>query len=298
MPQSSEPIFVMGMQRSGTTLMRSLLSSHPAIALSPTESHYLERQARVPLQPAADQFDHFWRTLTASRFFTSLDLDADTTKAQILEAGITHRNVFRILLERYAETQGKRRWGDKTPGQELDHQTLLEWFPDAQLVYMVRDPRAVIASILTKWEQRARPRVDVYAERWQESARLASVLAHHPNVRVVYYERLTEHPKRELRALCRFLGEPYTPEHLRPRRIRTKSLDKWRTVLSPGQVAIIEHVAREQMIVHGYAATTERLPLHVVPGFALTRAGRKIVRYTRSIGARVSAPGRSHSPHL
>ena len=287
----------MGMQRSGTTLMRSLLSSHPAIALAPVESHYLERQASVPLEPTGDRFDLFWHTLTMTRFFTSLGLDADTTKEQILEAGVTHRNVFRILLERYAQSQGKARWGDKTPGRELEYRTLLEWFPDAQLVYMVRDPRAVIASILTKWEQRMRPLVDVYAERWAKSAQLAQELAQHPNVRVVHYERLTERPKREVHALCDFLGEPYVPEYLHPKRIRTRSLDKWRTVLSSGQVAVIEHVARQQMCAHGYDPTTERLPLHTVPAFTLTRASRSVVRFTRTVAAKVSAPGRSHSPH-
>ncbi len=142
-----------------------------------------------------------------------------------------------------------------------------------------------------------RPRVDVYAERWDESAQLAQELAQHPNVRVVHYERLTENPKRELRALCDFVGEPFLPEYLRPRRIRTRSLDKWRTVLSPGQIAIIEHVARQQMHEHGYEPTTERLPLRTVPVFALTRASRSVVRFTRSVGAKVNAPGRSHSPH-
>jgi hypothetical protein len=278
--------------------MRSLLSSHPAIALAPTESHYLERHAHAPLESNVDQFDHFWRTLTTTRFFNSLGLDADTTKAQVLQAGITHRNIFEIVLKCYSESQGKTRWGDKTPGHEVHYRTLLEWFPDAQLVYMVRDPRAVIASILTKWEQRMRPRVDVYAERWTKSAQLAHELAQHPNVRVVHYERLAERPKREVQALCVFLGEPYVPEYLHPKRIRTRSLDKWRTVLSPGQVAVIEHVARQQMCAHGYVATTERLPLHTVPAFALTRASRSLVRFTRSVGAKVNAPGRSHSPHL
>ena len=305
---SKSPIFIVGMPRSGTTLVRAMLSSHPRITISP-ETHYLtvcmRRFGHLDVG-CPEGFETFWRQFVQTDRFSHLDIDPDTTKTRILGYGpVTHRTIFTGLMEEFAGRIGKPRWGEKTPGHYLHIDTLLEWFPEARIVYVLRDPRAVVSSMqAVPWGGRD---TDQFARQWLQCLRIMAKWETDERVDVVAYEQLVDDPEQQLRRMCRFLNEEYSPamcdrseanlllekrqgwagqaltEALKP--LSRDSISKWRSNLSEYQVAVIEHLARREMLSLGYQPVTRRLtPAQFVRmywrgfGRLVRRAARKLLR--------------------
>ncbi len=275
------PVFIVGMARSGTTLMRAFLSAHPDIAVSP-ETHFLSywvrRHGHEELRGWSDYRD-FWAAFSASHHFTRMGVDAADVSARLpADEPPTFRSVFTALMDAYAAATGKPRWGEKTPGHHAHLARVLDWYPNAQVVYMLRDPRAVVASLLeAPW---AEPSITHQAARWRDSTRSLNAWDEDPRVQIVHYEALVTDPETTLRRVCDFLGEPFDDgmmarggasreessgygqwgqTHIREAHapLRTDSLLKWQRRLTAQQVALIEYLTRKGMFRYGYTAVTE-----------------------------------------
>lgn len=307
------PIFVVGAGRSGTTLVQSLLSAHPRLALTP-ETHFLAIWA----QREADGFEAAWTHYLASRRFAELGVTPEGCRA-ILERGPerTPRAALAAILAAFGEARGRPRVGEKTPGHWRWVGELLEWFPDARVILTRRDPRAVAASKLgAPWAAQAMrlhgtalsrvTRLHVLADEARAWLRLyeerASRLLGDPRVRLVTYEGLVADPDGETRAMCDFLGERFEPAMLTERSsgtpggvgldpiwaawrarhheaarrpINGASVEKWRRTLAPREVAVMEAVAGEAMARMGY-------PLVSTP--SERRAARRLARAATALG--------------
>ena len=173
-----EAIFVVGVPRSGTTLMRMVLGNHSRIAIA-DENHYLghrlpKRGVRQDLRRVGDLRDdaavrrlvdrlysdefqrgsrlradsEFWRWLV--RRVPRADLER-----RLLAGERSERGVFTAVLRSYADRKRKAIFGEKTPAHIRWADTLMAWYPDARIVHMVRDPRGVYRSELKR--RTARP---------------------------------------------------------------------------------------------------------------------------------------------
>lgn len=276
--KEESPVFIVGMPRSGTTLLRSALTSHPAIRIGP-ETHFLSHwvprfggEIRTP-----EDFERFWAAFRESRPFEELDLDAEVMYRALTANGTPgFRDVLRGLLAEDARRHGKARWGEKTPAHHAHLDTLLDWFPDARVLYVVRDPRAVTASLMdVPW---AESRIEVHAGRWRDSVRILRQWEGDARVLVVYYEALVTDAEATLRGICDFIGEPFDEAMLSRRDtaltevgpagwvrqhkrramgpITPSSLTRWRSRLSHRQVATVEYLTRRGMRRHGYRMMT------------------------------------------
>lgn len=225
-----EPVFIVGMQRSGTTLLRSVLSSHPSLTIAP-ETHFLT--SFVDHGANADPMDmagflEFWSKFSASTRFLDLGLDESGIRQAIIDGeDLSYRNVFGNVLNAYARKMGKPRWGEKTPSHLRYIHVLLQWFPGARVIYLVRDPRAVAGSLVqVPWRNssagnrglrklepkpvRRLRRVFHDASTWQSDLeRYLVPWATDPRVKVVRYEDLTQRPEQTARAVCTFLNETF-----------------------------------------------------------------------------------------
>lgn len=227
------PLFIVGFPRSGTTLVRALLSAHPLIAIAP-ETHFLNRFAKdvenLDLK-TADRFLEFWSRFSGSDRFVDLGISPDLTRDRILASANYHlRNIFAIILREFADAAGKPIWGEKTPGHDRHIVTLLEWFPGARVIYVIRDPRAACASLLhAPWRTnpdsdkpsaapgrvRRLQLLDEDAFFWQRSVeRYRRDWARDPRVTLVRYEDLAARPESVLRDICAFIGVDYHPQML------------------------------------------------------------------------------------
>lgn len=281
-PEEWRPILIVGMPRSGTSLLSAMLSAHPGLSISP-ESHLLSKW-RLEYGPhALDSsagFDAFWTAYTNYQSFKHFGLDADTTRQRILSLGPpSWKTIFMGLVLAYGEKMAMPRCGEKTPGHFEYLDELLRWFPLARVVFLVRDPRAVTASMMrVPWGHEF---AHLHARKWSESVGILERLAKDERVLGVRYEDVIDRQEETLQAICAHVGEAYSPTMLRPtpetsplinrtdwatehlnkthEPVSRESVEKWRKHLTPYQVAVVELEAKAGMARHGYSPTTSGL---------------------------------------
>jgi hypothetical protein len=226
------PIFIVGVERSGTTLLRALLGAHSGIAVSP-ETHFmrLAEAFGASERNAPEDFGRFWRALEQYLQLRAIAIDLTRVDDLIEDAGARDfRTVFAAMLAAQAERTGKRRVGEKTPGHEHYLDRLLDWFPDAKVIFIHRDPRACAASALqAPWVKAQlhpkRPTAPLMrrkrechvahkAKEWLSSSRIEVARRHDPRIISVCYEALIAAPESALEPLCAFLGEAFEPAML------------------------------------------------------------------------------------
>ena len=226
----STPIFVIGAPRSGTTLLRIMLSSHPRIFIPP-ESDFIPRlylgRARAPMgrdravQDVQAIIDN-WRFLREWRGEVP---DPATFVAALPE--LTPAALLDAVYRAYAAQHGAARWGDKSPIYTRYIPLLAEIFPSAQFVHLIRDGRDAALSTLAAYPDRFY--VDMYfaARSWRQRVRAARHAgralgpARYTELR---YEDLTADPEAALRPLCDWLGEDYAPAMCEPHKLARELL--------------------------------------------------------------------------
>ncbi len=180
LPNEPEAIFVVGVARSGTTMMRNILATSPRVAIA-RETHYMGRIFNRPgmrdyFRKAGDLADDSavrrvaemiysgdyrrqYRLGNVSPFWPWLSesVPREEFERRMLAADRSERGLFATLLRLYADAEGKPVMGEKTPSHLESVETLLEWFPDARIVHVVRDPRAIYVSDRYRREKMPRP---------------------------------------------------------------------------------------------------------------------------------------------
>jgi len=219
MPGTGQPVIVLGVRRSGTTLLRVMLDRHAELAV-PDESYFvpqLARRHRTPVDPGAFVDD-------LRRLPTLVEWGLSTASVQArLRPGMTTGEAIAEVFAAYAADRGKPRWGDKTP-LYMQHLTVLErLFPDARYVHLVRDGRDAALSFLSvpvglMTEGWGHPRDAAgFACQWATEVAAARALgarigpARYHELR---YESLVAEPEAELRAVCAFAELEFEPAML------------------------------------------------------------------------------------
>jgi hypothetical protein len=279
-PTTDPPIFVVGFPRSGTTLVHYLLNDHPEQAIA-QETHFLDlfvpkyqdcnHGSWADLSAHWTEFtsklpDPFWADLTSNDWFPSFGPEAEDGGSADGEPSFTV--FFSALLRAYATSTGKPRVGEKTPDHYKHLATLFSWFPNARVIFLLRDPRAVVASYLhvtRDWAEGA----NAYAlsRRWQSHLSDLYRWRDDPRVQIVRYEALVRSPQTELPEILNFVGLSDETTKILARqpaeRIATGSfvayapvsdanIEVWRTRLSPRQIATVEGVLGTEMTKLGY----------------------------------------------
>src|SRR5690606_22340526 len=104
--------FVVGVGRSGTTLLRLMLDAHPELAIPP-ETHFLPELIESARSGAGAA--ELAAAAAASRHWGDLGISALDFEARLRLGGTRPDQAARAFFELYAERHGKPRWGDKTP---------------------------------------------------------------------------------------------------------------------------------------------------------------------------------------
>ncbi len=284
------PVYVAGLERSGTSLMYALLASHPAIAMTRRTNLWKHFYLQYGDLNDLANLDRCLDVMRRYKRLVALRLDFDRLRREFLSGGRTYARLFALLESQYADRMGRSRWGDKSLNTEQYADQIFEAYPGAFILHMIRDPRDRYASSYARWKVR-RGGVGAGTAEWLSSARLAERnRRRYPDAyRIVLYEKLATEATDLLIEICKFIGEEFAPEMLSmrgaprlleqgsnssygrrdPGVISSGSIGRYREVLSWRQVAFIQMLARDQMAALGY----EPEPLHLRPrqrlGFAI-----------------------------
>jgi Sulfotransferase family len=202
--------FVVGVGRSGTTLLRLMLDAHPELAMPPETGFVPDLIAAARVDGATPE--DLLTAVTSHRKWGDFGIEPEELRARwaALEP-IRARSALRAFFELYAEKQGKPRWGDKTPGYTMHMRQIAKTLPEARFVHVIRDGRAVAHSRITSLSLREVP-MEQAARRWRKRVRHARKqgerLDHYLEIR---YESLVTEPEATLRSVCDFIELDWDP---------------------------------------------------------------------------------------
>jgi hypothetical protein len=274
------PIFIAGLERSGTSLIYALLASHPSIAMTRRTNlwTYFYNQYGDLSQP--DNFERCLSMMMRYKRLVVLKPDAERLRQDFRQGDPTYGRLFALLEEQVAERKAKPRWGDKSLNTERFAEPIFAAYPGARILHMIRDPRDRYASVLARWKSR-RGGVGAGTAMWLSSVRLAEEnRRRYPHqYKIIRYETLATKPEETLSEICAFIDEPYAPEMLamhgaktfreqgsnssygqrKPGVISTDSIGRFHQVLSLNQIAFIQNQASAEMLAFDYPlAAVER----------------------------------------
>jgi len=280
---SNNPIFIVGAPRSGTTLLQYMLRSHPNISLPTGESHFI-----IPLYRDAKNFgdlkkaENIRRVLEAmyekSADFLDTDIhgikfDIDRLTTELFNEGKNSiPDIISALFEKNALGDNKQRWGDKTPYYVLHMKTLLEMFPSAQFIHLIRDGRDCALSMFERKHDFYVYNTFFAAKYWEiyvDGGRRIGKELGDKIYHEVRYEDLLDAPEDTLRRICAFLGEPFSDNVLNFKKsgsagktpllqksVQKDNQAKWRSKMSSRQIATFEGAVGDTLKALGYPLVT------------------------------------------
>lgn len=221
--QPKTPFFLIGNARSGTSLLRLMLNTHPDIVVPPECGFAMWLRDRYVALDLCDSavIARFAGDVSASRKFETWNL-SETQLRRRLE-GRRYAEYPELVAEvyaAYAELRGKTPtlFGDKNNYYITLVDQLRETFPDSLIIHLVRDGRDVACSYLDLADREIdceyRPNlafeINEIAVEWSKNClRMARLTG--PRVITLRYEDLLGAPKTELKRMCKFLGAQFDP---------------------------------------------------------------------------------------
>jgi hypothetical protein len=200
---------IVGVPRSGTTLLRMMLDSHSEVAIPP-ETGFLPALADLP--PEADCVEAACEIIAGSHTWPDFQLDREALRLALeARSPCTPADAAREFYRLYARRFGKPRWGDKTPTYGATIDRIAALLPEARFIHIVRDGRDVMLSVRNLWF-RPGDTIEACAEDWV--TRLAQTRALGARVHgylEIAYESLVQFPEETLTTVCRFVDLPYEP---------------------------------------------------------------------------------------
>lgn len=281
------PILIVGTRRSGTTLLRTMLAGHPSLLVHRDEPQFLLGLAR-----------RYGRILDRDSGIDFL-LAHPYHEPSVTREGLTRRlppgpttlpRFARTYLNEWQEAVGSSgaRLVLKQPQLVFHLDLVLDMFPGAVIVNMVRDPRANVASQIARW-----PRMSLWTAVawWRRALHAAARFQRSYAARMlsIRYEDLVLAPESTLVTLCRRLGIPYSQSLLtfdmetsayalsspgaavpvrysRPEPARSS---QWQGHMSPATICLIEQLCLSEMDQWGYPAMQPEVQRRAVAKRAL-----------------------------
>jgi len=234
--QNLPVIFITGNSRSGTTVMMRIMDNHSQIHAI-NEPHFFEKMwsksdeskfidsAKAELLLArlfSGQREGFFEKAEKHRHKFHVEIQALIGD---LGKDYTRLDIFSRFLHYETGKNGKRLPCEKTPQNVFYIQEILENFPNARIINMVRDPRGVMLSQKRKWKRRqlganfitrrevVRLRINYHpitiSKLWNAALDAAKAFSSEKRVLDLKFEDLVKSPEETVKRLCKFLNLPF-----------------------------------------------------------------------------------------
>ena len=227
-------IFVVGNSRSGTTMMGRILGKHRDVytfgelhffgqLCAPSFSSELPKADALKLAAAlcCVQREGYRTHGNPRRFLkeAAVFLDGLTAYPE------TPARLFSTFLRHEAAENGKTIPCDQTPRNVFYIKDILELYPEARVINMIRDPRDVLLSQKRKWKRRFLGGSDMPMKEtfrdwvnyhpitishiWRTAVNAADQFANHERVTSIYFEELLTHSETTVKHICNFANISY-----------------------------------------------------------------------------------------
>lgn len=273
-------VFITGCPRSGTTMLASMLGSPESCVATPESDFFIDYiYKHLNKTSTKSSKVSFIKFLNANYRFKQWCIEsADIDNIPETITYDTYNNVIENTINLYIENHSDITTNeviriDHTPMSILDFNILNDFFTKSRFIFIVRDPRAVYASVKNlDWGANT---ALTLAEEWNEYAAMyLSIKKLFPDrISLVRYEDILKNTSMELKRLCDFIGVPYssnlnegngfkipsytsTQHSLVGKTLNKHRIDKWKHELNGRDILLIESKCNMTMKVFNYDTTS------------------------------------------
>jgi hypothetical protein len=267
------PVFIGGCPRSGTTLLGAMLGGHRDVICPPEAPVIAEQALRCGGVLSAGVVRQTHRAIQADYKFRYWGLDQEELDTCARAPNTRYDQVVETYVQAFGRRHSRadaRFWVEHCPTNIMYVRRLRDAFPNARFIHLLRDGRAVAASILPlTWGPNT---IMEAAHQWTAyigHGLSAEYLLPDSQLRRVTYEELVARPAEVLGDLCRFLGLEFEPDMtlakglevpvytrnqhtLIGKPVDSKRSDRWREALSARQIEIFEALTGDLLANLGY----------------------------------------------
>lgn len=198
---SHRPVFIGGLMKSGTTLLRSLLGQHPRLFAS-FETHWFEDAVRFG-----------WADPTSRRMellLSLLDLSGEEYRTLCdVKRAAPEQEFIDIVLHYCCERAGKHRWVEKTPDNIRFWHLVQALWPEPTLIHVTREYKDVYAS----WKVRRGDSIDTFLTAAKTAYDdIRPLLGHETETYIeIDYLELVGKTEQTMRRILEHIGEEWHP---------------------------------------------------------------------------------------
>jgi hypothetical protein len=289
-------VFIMGKERSGTTLLQTFLDTNPSI-VGPPESEFIvllySRFGKIRKWSEKDIYN-FIEELYKEPWITKIwriDRKLLTDMLISIKDVADYASICKVIYYCMRRDKENILWiSDKNPMYVIFINTLLKIFPEAKFIHLIRDPRDNVNSHLNSFKVK---NVRFLSMRWL----YYNIFLNEVKMRVpgkfhtLLYESMVENPELEMKKICAFLNIPFSGEMVKntfPERLKsftgqklihdrvldihanllkpvnTSNIGKWRTEMSRERIEIVESITGAFAAKnYGYRINAESKPIYI-----------------------------------
>jgi len=273
MPTYKSPVFIVGMPRSGTTLIQGILCNTGEYFPMP-ETHFFVRTTYGLPEENLNKKD---RKRIQHKLFKKSRIKLDQELPEYLT---TQKDIFEHVIDQF-NPEGTCTFLEKTPRHVFFYSKILEYYPDSKFICMIREPKNVVSSQLKNSPKESKSVIRL-SLLYRKIAEAILKIRNNNNVLLIKYEDLTAEPEQILRHTCKFLNitfdsrlvddvapppgvvseqEYWKKKNLDQNMIQKNKADKWQKVLNPGQANVVNFITKSLAEKFGYDFSFEWLAL-------------------------------------
>lgn len=205
------------------------------------------------------------------------DLNRTKISNRLRASDCSDRDIMKIILEEHAQANGKNIGGAKFPVNIADAGKIMQWFPDAWYLHIIRDPRASFPSMV-KMDLKKIDRAS-YVNRLSAKIKRLIYLKHqyywatkthlqcqgNRKYFLSKFEDFVINPRKQIMNICQWLNIDYREKMLDTRVIDTsfavdknkrgfdiKAVDRWKEILSPFEISCVQTLLKNEMKMFEY----------------------------------------------
>jgi hypothetical protein len=267
MPTYKKPVFIVGMPRSGTTLIQGILCNTGEYFPMP-ETHFFVRATHGLPEDNLSKRD---RKRIQYKLFKKSRIKLDPGLPEYLT---TQKDIFEHVINQF-NPEGTRTFLEKTPRHVFFYSKILEYYPDAKFICMIREPKNVVSSQLknSPIENKSVIRLSLL---YKKIAAAILKIRNNNNAFLIKYEDLTTETELILRHTCKFLNitfdsklvdnvaaplgivseyEFWKNKNVKVETIQKNNPDKWKEALDNNQENLVNFITKSYAAKFGYVLT-------------------------------------------